>query len=383
LSDQYLATGAFHGLHGRSITYASGIKLARPELDVVVVMGDGGTGIGGAHLLAAARRNIGITVIVFNNFNFGMTGGQHSATTPGGAVTSTTPGGNLERPMDICATVAVNGAGYVFRGTSYDEDLADHIAEAMATPGFALLDVWELCSAYFMRSNRFGKKSIERTLDELGFATGVLERRVVPEFAAALRSGAAAPEGERLVVEPTFASRLDRRTAVVLAGSAGGRVRSSARILGTAAILSGLWAAQSDDYPVTVKTGHSVSALVVGPQPIDFAAANVPDVLVVVSPEGAAKASSAASRMSVDGRLYVLDELADTVRTDAEVRRLRPERCSMRIGGPDLALAAVGAVAADMDLVADDALSEASRIISGRFGDRSAAVLAAGKGLLD
>ena len=116
LSDQYFATSAFHGLHGRSITYATGIKLARPDLDVVVAMGDGGTGIGGAHLLNAARRNIGITVLLFNNFNFGMTGGQHSTTTPTGAFTSTTSSGNLERPLDVCATVAVNGAGYVWRG---------------------------------------------------------------------------------------------------------------------------------------------------------------------------------------------------------------------------------------------------------------------------
>lgn len=86
LSDQYFATSAFHGLHGRSITYATGIKLARPDLKVIVIMGDGSTGIGGAHLLNAARRNIGLTVLVFNNFNFGMTGGQHSTTTPAGAV---------------------------------------------------------------------------------------------------------------------------------------------------------------------------------------------------------------------------------------------------------------------------------------------------------
>ena len=76
LGDQYFATHAFHGLHGRSIAYATGIKLADPDLTVIVIMGDGGTGIGGAHLLNAARRNIGLTVLVFNNFNFGMTGGQ-------------------------------------------------------------------------------------------------------------------------------------------------------------------------------------------------------------------------------------------------------------------------------------------------------------------
>ena len=92
LGDQYFATNAFHGLHGRSIAYATGIKLADPDLKVIVMMGDGGTGIGGAHLLNAARRNIGLTVLVFNNFNFGMTGGEHSVTTPPGGVTATTTG---------------------------------------------------------------------------------------------------------------------------------------------------------------------------------------------------------------------------------------------------------------------------------------------------
>ena len=84
LSDQYFVTNAFHGLHGRSVAYATGIKLANPDLHVIVLMGDGGTGIGGTHIINAARRNIGVTVLVFNNFNFGMTGGEHSVTTPAG-----------------------------------------------------------------------------------------------------------------------------------------------------------------------------------------------------------------------------------------------------------------------------------------------------------
>jgi len=75
LSDPYFVTNGFHGLHGRSLTYATGLKLARPELTVIVLMGDGGCGIGGAHLLNAARRNLDLTLIIANNFNYGMTGG--------------------------------------------------------------------------------------------------------------------------------------------------------------------------------------------------------------------------------------------------------------------------------------------------------------------
>ena len=82
LFDTFFNTHALHGLHGSALTYAAGLKLARPNLHVVVTMGDGGLGIGGAHLLSACRRNLDITLLVLNNFNFGMTGGQFSATTP-------------------------------------------------------------------------------------------------------------------------------------------------------------------------------------------------------------------------------------------------------------------------------------------------------------
>ena len=101
LSDRYFTTNAFHGLHGRSITYGCGLKLANPDLTVIVLQGDGGCGIGGTHLLNVARRNIGITLIIGNNFNYGMTGGQHSVTTPTDGITSTTPWGNVEGPMNL------------------------------------------------------------------------------------------------------------------------------------------------------------------------------------------------------------------------------------------------------------------------------------------
>src|SRR5208337_2677558 len=123
LSDQYFNTNAFHGLHGRAVTYGTGLKLANPELKVIVIMGDGGCGIGGHHVLNAARRNIGLTVLVLNNFNYGMTGGQHSVTTPHGGKTSTTPSGTLERPLDIAGTVAANGANLAIRATAFDKEL--------------------------------------------------------------------------------------------------------------------------------------------------------------------------------------------------------------------------------------------------------------------
>ena len=183
LGDQYFMTNVFHGLHGRSIAYATGIKLANPDLQVIVIMGDGGTGIGGAHLLNAARRNVGMTVLVFNNFNFGMTGGEHSVTTPPGGITATTRTGDLERPLDICATVGVNGAGFAWRGTAFDKDLSDVITQAVQADCFALLDIWELCTAYYVPNNEFSRKSLTTTRETLGMGIGLLYREERPEYA--------------------------------------------------------------------------------------------------------------------------------------------------------------------------------------------------------
>ncbi len=382
LSDEYFTTSAFHGLHGRSITYATGIKLARPDLDVVVIMGDGGAGIGGAHLLNAARRNIGITVLVFNNLNFGMTGGQHSITTPAGAVTATTPDGNVERPLDLCSTAAVNGAGYVHRGTSFDDDLPDRIAEAMGSGGFALLDIWELCSAYYMRSNRFGKRSIARTLDELGFETGVLARRELPAHDAAHPAQVEDPPGSsRAGFDSMFSSRLAGPLSIVVAGSAGGRVRSAARLLGRAALLSGLWAAQHDDYPVTVRTGHSMSTVLLSPEPIDYAWTPIPDVLAVLSTEGAAVAAPFASRMEPDGTVYTVAGHA-SVATKAAVRVLEPGHIEVRIGPADLALASLAAVVVDRDLMPLDALLEAAGGGPPAYATHNRSIIEAGATLL-
>ena len=123
LFDTFFNTHALHGLHGRALTYAAGLKLARPDLKVVVTMGDGGQGIGGAHLLAACRRNLDLTLLILNNFNFGMTGGQYSATTPPDALVGSAFLNQLERPLDICQVARSAGAAYVTRCSAYRKDL--------------------------------------------------------------------------------------------------------------------------------------------------------------------------------------------------------------------------------------------------------------------
>jgi len=384
LSDQYFSTSAFHGLHGRSLTYAAGIKLARPELEVIVIMGDGGTGIGGAHFLNAARRNVGMTLLVFNNLNFGMTGGQHSTTTPTGAITSTTPGGNLERPLDICATAAVNGAAYVYRGTNFDPDLTDRIVEGIETPGFSILDIWELCTAYFGPSNRFGKRSLEDTQQRLGLGTGVLEHREVAEYASTYRREAADQlAGSRLapqLLESEFMSTLDRPCRLLVMGSAGGKVRSAARLVAEAAIRSGLHATQSDDYPITVKTGHSVAELILSPEPIDFTGIDRPDLMVILTEDGLAKAHPYLASMTAPNRVIMLPDLAD-VDTGATIEVLDLDPLPSRVARTELALVALTAAVVQQNVVSAEALlATASR--QGRYAEKNLAAVTAGLELI-
>ena len=344
LSYLYFETSAFHGLHGRSITYATGIKLARPELTVIVIMGDGGTGIGGAHLINAARRNAGITVLVLNNLNFGMTGGQHSTTTPEDFITSTTPRGNLEHPLDICGTVGVNGAGFVFRGTSFDSDLAQRMVEAIRHPGFALLDVWELCTAYAVPNNKLGKKGLETLIERLGFDRGVLVDREVVEYGEAYRR-AAESLGDRVPPPPIpvdFEAELEAPLSIVVAGSAGAKVRSAAALVARGAIRSGLWVTQRGDYPVTVKSGHSVSQLVVSSESLPPIAVTRPDVLVIVSEDGFTKVGSMYSSMGPDQLVVTVPEFSDLA-TEARLVVIDPRDWEGRIPKAQLALTLLAA----------------------------------------
>jgi pyruvate/2-oxoacid:ferredoxin oxidoreductase beta subunit/Pyruvate/2-oxoacid:ferredoxin oxidoreductase gamma subunit len=380
LSDQYFATSAFHGLHGRSITYATGIKLARPDLKVIVLIGDGGTGIGGAHLLNAARRNIGLTVLVLNNLNFGMTGGQHSTTTPNGAITSTTPDGNRERPLDICATVAANGAGYVWRGTSFDSELPDRIAEAVRSECFALLDVWELCTAYFVPSNHWSKKTLLSTMDALGMNPGTLHRVNHPEYSAAYRQATRQMVGQPLAapkpIKPQFTSPLDRPFRLIIAGSAGAKVRSTARLVGEAALLSGLRAAQRDDYPITVKAGHSVSELVLSPDAIEHAGITTPDAMIVLSRDGASKVSRHLASMRHGGRVFAPPGLGD-LGGQAEITVIAVSHRRLRLDAESVTLYIAARAFRELGLLPLEALEAAAATRLSTHAEQDAATIRA------
>ena len=156
----YADAGSVHTTHGRALTFATGIKLAKPELTVITVMGDGdATAIGGNHLIHAARRNLDINAIIVNNQNYGMTGGQYSPTTPLGAKASTARYGHIEAAFDISALSATAGAAMVARGTVYHVTQLDKLLGRMLDKrGFGVVEVLSPCHTNFGRQNKLGSQ---------------------------------------------------------------------------------------------------------------------------------------------------------------------------------------------------------------------------------
>ncbi|MHC4606504.1 MAG: thiamine pyrophosphate-dependent enzyme [Planctomycetota bacterium] len=154
----YMKVDSYHTTHGRPIPFATGVKLARPDMHVIVFSGDGDlVAIGGNHLIHAARRNIDITVFCLNNFNYGMTGGQGGPTTPKQAVTTTTPYGCFEPPFSIVRLVAACGAPYVSRFTTLDpRRLTQSMTEALNVKGFSFVEIIGPCPELYGRRNKLG-----------------------------------------------------------------------------------------------------------------------------------------------------------------------------------------------------------------------------------
>jgi len=152
----YVKLDSFHTTHGRAIPFATGLKLGNPELNVIVFSGDGDlVTIGGNHFIHAARRNVDLTVICINNFNYGMTGGQAGATTPVGGITTTSPYGNYEYPFNVSGLAVSSGAVYVARWTVlHARRLERAMVEALLKPGFSLVEVISPCPTGFGRRHK-------------------------------------------------------------------------------------------------------------------------------------------------------------------------------------------------------------------------------------
>jgi 2-oxoglutarate ferredoxin oxidoreductase subunit beta len=154
----YVDFHSLHTIHGRALAFATGVKLSKPELNVIVPMGDGDAlSIGGNHFIHAARRNIDITAIVMNNRIYGMTGGQYSPLSGQGTLATTAPYYNIDQAFDVVELAKAAGASFVARTTTYHvQQMTDIIREAIVHEGFSVVEIMSQCPTYFGRKNKLG-----------------------------------------------------------------------------------------------------------------------------------------------------------------------------------------------------------------------------------
>ena len=288
LFDTFFNTHAFHGLHGRALTYATGIKMARPDLKVIVTMGDGGLGIGGAHLLSTCRRNIDLTLLVLNNFNYGMTGGQCSSTTPQDAVVGSGFLNKLEKPVDICQVAGSAGAAMVSRASTYQKDLPETLKAAIAFDGFSLVDIWGICPGRYTRRNKLTPKVIEADLAQLPELPDFMAQNARMEYGKAYRQEAATlgEPKDPVRIPATCKAPQTGRQEVVLLGRAGQRIITAGELLCLAGAAAGCHATQKNDYPITVMKGHSVSEIILSDSNIEYTGIEDPTVVIALATEG-------------------------------------------------------------------------------------------------
>ncbi len=306
-----------HTTHGRSTAFATGFALADSvlgtgKLKPIVMIGDGGAMIGINHLVNAALLNVDVTVLVHNNFLFGMTGGQNSAFSPEEFITATTPAGNAVPPLDLARVLLASRATFVARKITSDRDLSEVIARAISHPGFAVVEILELCTGFATKWNPLTGAQLEEVAEKAGYDLGVVREEFRPTFGEGYKTrskGQSKPGSKESHSTERFAAEMKVAQRLVLAGTAGERVQSAASLLGQAAMLCGLQVTQKNDYPVTQGTGFSLSEVILSPEEILFTGIEEPDAVLVISDDGAKELGRNGVLTCVSEKTLVLADL--------------------------------------------------------------------------
>ena len=352
----YIRLDSFHTTHGRAIPFATGLKLANPELRVVVLSGDGDiAGIGGNHFIHAARRNLDITVVCVNNFNYGMTGGQVGPTTPHDARAVTTQYGNFEYPFNLPYLAAASGASFVARWTVlHARRLEWTLRDAMKHPGFGFVEIIAPCSTAYARWNPEGRgldpehlrrrglevlkfyqkvgriahdthpKDAAIKVDEKGLLTELIEGRFLdepkPDLQQAIdrlsQAGEARWKAAKAALDdrPKLPARQDvvPRTEVQLGGFGGQGIISAGKIIGqAAAIYDGLEACFTQSYGPEARGGSAGSQVVISSAAIHHPHITEPTSSIIMSQGAYAKYCStlaSGGTLVIDDGLVVLPE---------------------------------------------------------------------------
>jgi pyruvate/2-oxoacid:ferredoxin oxidoreductase beta subunit/Pyruvate/2-oxoacid:ferredoxin oxidoreductase gamma subunit len=276
LVDPLFASHTIHGLHGRSPALGVGVALGlnRSDKKVVVLQGDGGATIGLQHILEAARRNIDMTLVVYNNLLFGMTGGQMSGLSTNDFKEFKQSADDAD-PYDIVNLAHQAGAAYAVRVNDLKK-YTEVLEEAIATPGFSLVELASLCTSYGMKKVAEFKEFIvaEEKLTNKR-PVGYTPDRDTKPLLDGLKG-----------LDVQFKANIEDRIGVVIAGSAGGGVQSAAVMLAQAGILAGLHTTMKGEYPITVGTGFSVAEVILSKEPINYTGLEKPNAMLIVTEDG-------------------------------------------------------------------------------------------------
>lgn len=371
--------------HGRAIAFATGAKMHRPETTNILLLGDGDcVGIGGNHLLHAARRNIDLTVIVLNNSNYGMTGGQVSPTTPIGKRTATTTLGNLEAPIDISRVAIAAGATFVARTTSYHvPQMVSLIEKAIQHKGFSLIECISPCPTSYGRRNGYSlAPEMYRELRDCAVPIAKYETLNVEQKASAICTGVLYEEKRSeltdLVYDLMEQAKLNKRELfskslakennaqlpqeryeIRLSGAGGQGLVTGGVMLADAGICGGLNAIQTQSYGPESRGGASKSEVVFSNKAIYYPEILESDALLVMSQQACEKY---VPEMKAGSIILADETFVDTIpETEANVYRLPITQITGDQLGKTLAanVVAISALAGLTQIVSQEDLTEA------------------------
>jgi len=379
----YLNTSSMHTTHGRALAFATGLKTAQPGLTVLVTMGDGdAAAIGGNHFIHACRRNLDLTAVIYNNGTYGMTGGQQAPTTPAGMRSTTSPLGSIEPPFDISELARAAGATYVARTTTFDfEELPQYIAEAIAHPGFAVVEVLTQCPTYYGRLNHLGdpatmvdyERDLTFPVDPMTreqvagkLAVGRFRQEVRPEYTRryaelcdrARAAGSVEGPGEEAPIAASAQPLPRDPYEVRFSGEGGQGVILAGVLLADAAGAEGRQVVHTQSYGPEARGGACKSEVVLSTQEIAFPEVELPDAVVCLSPEAMRKCTDLRP-----GGLRIVDERALIGNTRREGDIVLPLiQAAIEAGGElGVNVVAVGALAGLTGIVSPAALQMAIR----------------------
>ncbi len=281
LVDGLVGCHTIHGLHGRAPALALGVSLGldNPDKKIIVIQGDGGATIGLQHILEAARQNVDLTLIVENNMVYGMTGGQISGLSSEAFKAERMPDARGIPPYDLCQLTHTAGAAFsarVFVGGK----IRDILQTAIATPGFSLVEIVDMCPSHGVRK----VKDLKALAD---YPETILRNDRSPVKPPTHHTESLLKNLNEIT--PEFQSPLVNRLHIIIAGSAGEGIQLSGDLLATAAVSAGLYATKKGEYPITVGTGFSVAEIILSREPIHYTGIEIPEVVFILSQDGYAK----------------------------------------------------------------------------------------------